>query len=384
MVRGFYHHADKGFCAGLPHQNTTDITQCFCNSLDCLLYRRVVLCSFLVGHTDILQHLRIDFQRLSQLAHGHLLGQHNFHHLQASQDAITGACVLGENDMTTLLTANTAAVLCHVLIDVLVAHSGLSITNALLIESLVQTKVGHDSRDHGVVHQLAVLLHVAAVDVQDMVASDNITLLVHTQAAVSIAIESKPNIQPILHHKPLQPLNMGRTSVIVDVQAVWLIIDDVGICAQSIKHTLCNIPARTVGAIQTDLNALEGVDTQRDQVAHVTIASCHIVHSAADVLTLDKGQLRPILIEHMELAIDVVLYQQQSLLGHFLTVAVNQLDAIIVVGVMACGDHDAAVEVVHASDISHRRRSSDVQQPRIPCNDVFSKCWIVESNPVGA
>ena len=23
-------------------------------------------------------------------------------------------------------------------------------------------------------------------------------------------------------------------------------------------------------------------------------------------------------------------------------------------------------------------------EPRIPCNDVFSKCWIVESNPVGA
>ena len=23
-------------------------------------------------------------------------------------------------------------------------------------------------------------------------------------------------------------------------------------------------------------------------------------------------------------------------------------------------------------------------EPRIPCNDVFPKCWIVESNPVGA
>ena len=23
-------------------------------------------------------------------------------------------------------------------------------------------------------------------------------------------------------------------------------------------------------------------------------------------------------------------------------------------------------------------------EPHIPCNDVFSKCWIVESNPVGA
>ena len=29
---------------------------------------------------------------------------------------------------------------------------------------------------------------------------------------------------------------------------------------------------------------------------------------------------------------------------------------------MACGNHDAAVEVVHAGNISYRRRSSDVQQ----------------------
>ena len=34
----------------------------------------------------------------------------------------------------------------------------------------------HDRGDHGVVHQLAVLLHVAAVDVQDVVTGDHIAL----------------------------------------------------------------------------------------------------------------------------------------------------------------------------------------------------------------
>ena len=37
---------------------------------------------------------------------------------------------------------------------------------ARIVKSLVQTEIGHDSSDHGVVCQLAVLLHVAAVDVR--------------------------------------------------------------------------------------------------------------------------------------------------------------------------------------------------------------------------
>lgn len=39
-----------------------------------------------------------------------------------------------------------------------------------------------------------------------------------------------------------------------------------------------------------------------------------------------------------------------------------QLDAVIVVGIMAGRDHDATVEVVHAGNVGHTGRSSDVQQ----------------------
>ena len=64
----------------------------------------------------------------------------------------------------------------------------------------------------------------------------------------------------------------------------------------------------------------------------------------------------------MELSVDVVLYQQQDLLGHFLAIAVDQLDAVIVVGIMAGRNHDATVEVVHAGDIGHGRGGGNVKQ----------------------
>ena len=68
------------------------------------------------------------------------------------------------------------------------------------------------------------------------------------------------------------------------------------------------------------------------------------------------------IVKYMELAIDVVLYQQQGLLRHFLAVAVDQLNAVIVIRIMAGGNHDATVEVIHARNVSHRRCGGDVEQ----------------------
>ena len=90
---------------------------------------------------------------------------------------------------------------------------------------------------------------------------------------------------------------MGRASIVVDIQAIGLVVDNIGICTQSIENALSDVPACTVGAVQTDLDPLEGVDTQRNQIAHITVAACHIVHRTADVLAMGKGQLRPVLIK---------------------------------------------------------------------------------------
>ena len=264
--------------------------------------------------------------------------------------------------MTTLLTTDTTAVLRHVLVYVLVAHSSLGVTDTLLIKRFVQTKVGHDSRNHSIGQQLATLFHIAAIDIQDMVASDDITLLVHAQAAVGVTIVGKADIQALLHYELLQTLDVGGASIVVDIQTVRLVIDNVGICTQSIENALSDIPAGTIGAVQADLDTFEGIDTQRDQITHVAVAACHIVHGAADVLTVRKRQLRPVLVKYMELAIDVVLHQQQSLFRHLLAVAVDQLDAVIIVGIVAGRDHDATVKVIHTSDVSYRRRGSNVQQ----------------------
>ena len=195
-----------------------------------------------------------------------------------------------------------------------------------------------------------------------MVASDDIAFLIHAQAAVGIAIVCKTDIQALLHNKLLEALDMSGASIIVDVQTIRMVIDDVGICSEGIEHRLGDVPGTTVGAVQTNLDALERVDTQRDQVAHVTVTARDVIHSTADMLTMSKRQFWPVLIEHIELAIDVILHQQQGLFGHLLAVAVDELDAVVVERVVAGRDHDAAVKVIHAGDVGHRGRRGDMQQ----------------------
>ena len=59
--------------------------------------------------------------------------------------------VLAENDVAGLLAADAVSVFHHILIYVLIAHSGLFIGNALSVQRFVQTEVGHDSRYNGVI-----------------------------------------------------------------------------------------------------------------------------------------------------------------------------------------------------------------------------------------
>ena len=127
------------------------------------------------------------------------------------------------------------------------------------------------------------------------------------QATVSIAVIGKTDVQALLYHELLQTLNVGGASIVVDVQTVGLCIDDIGICTESIENRLGDIPAGAVGTVQTDLDALKGVDTEADQIAHVAVTTRNIVHRAANVFPVSERQLRPVLIEHMELSVDVVL-----------------------------------------------------------------------------
>ena len=57
-----------------------------------------------------------------------------------------------------------------------------------------------------------------------MVSGHNITLLVYAQAAIRIAIVRKTYVQALLDDKLLQSLNVSRTSIVINVQTIRIIM----------------------------------------------------------------------------------------------------------------------------------------------------------------
>ena len=264
--------------------------------------------------------------------------------------------------MSALLTADTAAVFHHVLIYIFVSHSCFRVVDSKLIEGLVQTEVGHDGGDNSVGQQLTALFHVFSVDVKNVVAGDHIALLVYAETAVCIAVIGKTNVHSVLHHVFLQSPDMGRTGIVVDVGAIRLGVDHVGFGAESVKNSLGNVPGASVGTVQRHLHAAEGIDTQRDQITYVTVSSGNIVYCTADFFLLCKRNLLPFLPEDFQISIQIGFHKGNGLLVHLLPVSIDQLDSIVEIWIMACGDHNTAVKFIHSCHISHGRCGRDMEK----------------------
>ena len=195
-----------------------------------------------------------------------------------------------------------------------------------------------------------------------MVTRDHITLFIHAEAAVRVAVIRKPDIESLFHHKSLQSFDVGRTCIAVDIRSIRLRIDHVSLCTERIKNSLCNIPGASVRTVQSDLLAAERVHAKRDQIADITVSSGNIIHGTADLLLLRKRDLRPFLSEYFQLTVQIRLHQRDRLLIHLLAVSVDQLDAVIIIRIVACGDHDTTVKLIHPRDIRHRRCRRNVKQ----------------------
>ena len=85
----------------------------------------------------------------------------------------------------------------------------------------------------------------------------------------------------------------------------------------------------------------------------VAVAALHVVNGAANGIT--RGE------RNLELSVDVVLDLLEHVLVHLVALAVNELDAVVREGVVACGDHDATVKATVDDLIRNARRGDDVE-----------------------
>ncbi len=177
--------------------------------------------------------------------------------------------------------------------------------------------------------------------------------LVNGQAAVGVAVVSKAHVKAILHNKALQLVDVGRAAVDVDVKAVGRVVDHVGLGAQGVKDRACDRRSRAVCAVQANLEALQRKAAARDKACDVAVAALHVVNGAANVVL--GGQ------RNLATSVDVLLDELKDVLVHLEALAVDQLNAVIGVGVVRGGDHNAAVKRAVDNLVGNAGRWNNVQ-----------------------
>ena len=184
-----------------------------------------------------------------------------------------------------------------------------------------------------------------------MVACDHVALLIHAEASVRITVIGESDVETFLDNELLQMFNMCTSAICIDVIAVRLIVHHICLCSERIEDALSDRPCGAICNIKTHLDVLEAVLGHGNEIADVAIAASRVVDSPADGACRERN---------LKSSVDIILDLEDRLLIHLLTAAVKELDAVIVVWVVRCGNHNAAVKIIYPCNISDRRSCRDM------------------------
>ena len=193
-------------------------------------------------------------------------------------------------------------------------------------------------------------------DAHDLVAVDEGAALVHSHQAVGVAVKSQADVRAQLAHQLAQALGMGGTAVLVDVGAVGLMIVHRHRGAQLLQHGGGHLIAGALGAVHHNVQPVKagaGGFLGEVDVAALGVALAHrTAHLPADGQVLVLGQA----------VADDFLNPILHRVGELVAVAVEELDAVILNGVVAGGNHRARVSLIISGQIGDGRGGQHLHQ----------------------
>ena len=163
---------------------------------------------------------------------------------------------------------------------------------------------------------------------------------------------------------------MSRAAINIDVEAVWSVVDNVGLGAQSVKNRASNTRSCAVCTIQANLQALQAKAAACNKAGDVAVATLHVVNRAANSVTRCQ--------RYVKLAVNIGLYLLEDVLVHLVALFVDQLDTVIGKRIVRCGNHDTAVKATVNYLVADARRRNNVQHVRVSAgsNQTRDKCGL--------
>ena len=278
--------------------------------------------------------------------------------LQAGQLAVAGGGVFAVDHMAGLLAADAVAAFQHFFQHMAVPHISADELDPLVFAEFMQSQVGHDGGDNGVSVQLASRAHIHGADGHDLIAVDHGAGLVDQQAAVGVSVVSDADIVSVVYHGLLQGFQVGRTAALVDIDAVGHGVHDVGTGLEAGKQLRRRCGRRAVGTVHADPQPGEVVFDCGAQMLDILRAG--LLHAA------DHGtDIAPALLRDRIFAEDEGFDLRLCRVGQFVALAVEDLDAVVLIGIVRSGDDDAGVRPALDRQVCHRGRGDHTQRHHI-------------------
>ena len=184
-------------------------------------------------------------------------------------------------------------------------------------------------------------------------------LLVDDHHPVGVAVERDADVGAHLAHLGAQRLRRGRAALEVDVVAVGLDADLDHLGAQLPQRVGRHLVAGAVGAVDDDAQIVEADVAGERALGELDVALLRALDAlgAADAV----GGRQQLGGRRLHQRLDLAL----GLVGELVAVGIEQLDAVVGVGVVRGRDHHAEVGAQRAGEHGDRRRRHRPQQEHV-------------------
>ena len=256
-----------------------------------------------------------------------------------------------------MFAAHVVAPGAHCLEDIAVTHLGTDQVEALAVEEAFKAKVGHDGGNDPAPTQLSARGKLAANQGHDLVTIDGLALFIDHDQPVGITIQGNADVRAAGDNAFLYEIEVGRAALVVDVGAVGRNANRNNLCTQFPDCRRGDLVSGTIGAIDHDLQAIKPDIIGKRGFHRVDVTAAGIIDPAGPS-DLRRGRQRQVLFQH---GLDRGLVG----IGKLEAVRAEQLDAVILIGVVAGRNHHADVGAQLAGKQGDGRGGHGTQQDHV-------------------
>ena len=216
---------------------------------------------------------------------------------------------------------------------------------------MLEPQVAHHCRHDGALLQAALVDHALGAHRHDLVAVDDLPLLVHDDDPIGVPVEGDADGRPALHDLGAYVVRVERAGLLVDVHAVRLHADGRHLRPELLQDERRHAVGRPVRCVDHHAHAVERHVARERLLEEDDVSSARVLEL---LRAPDAGPSRAFAEELVVLhqLLDLAL----GLVGQLEPVRAEDLDAIVLIGVVARADDNPGVSAHAHGQVRHGRR----------------------------